>query len=501
MTAGSSDPGTGRFASSIFDRFRPLLVEPTEEDVRAYTSRQARDLFVSRARAGVSLALAAGVIAGFLALWWGTPSGYFSPIAYAALAAVLATVLYSVLHPERYSHLIEICFAGAVAICFLAGMWATVEGRIAELHVLVLGLVMGGTVLLPWGPAMQLGVAASALSAILLNHYGVTGELSLSRMPTIVPVALSLLGMSVYGSYELDRRRKNSARHELALSLAQERLIEKNGLLEYRVGQRTAELESMVEELRGFTYTVAHDLRAPLRGIHGFASLLTDRCEDELDETSRLYLLRLSALTVRMGEMLDSVVHLARVAHTGLDLQTISLSQLASETAVELQGTNPQRQVDWVIAEGIEVTADPALLREALSDLFANAWKFTAGREQARIELGIATSSGDSTYYVKDNGTGFSMQHVHHLFHPFSRLHHQDEFEGRGMGLATARAIIQRHGGSMWAHGSPGKGAEFFFTLPKPVSPALRDTGAQDPAAASVFADVSDAGSVTVSSR
>jgi light-regulated signal transduction histidine kinase (bacteriophytochrome) len=240
--------------------------------------------------------------------------------------------------------------------------------------------------------------------------------------------------------------------------------------LEERVRQRTRELDAVNQELEAFSYSVSHDLRAPLRAIGSFNRLLLEDHAAQLDDDGRRILERVQANAERMGRLIDDLLALSRVTRTALQRQPVNLSTIAREVAADLREAEPARQVDFSIAPDLVVDGDPALLRVALENLLANAWKFTSKHATARIELGAAGSSGELVYFVRDDGAGFEMRFADRLFGAFQRLHSAADFEGSGIGLATVQRIVHRHGGRIWAEGAPEKGATFFFTLAAPRS-------------------------------
>lgn len=220
------------------------------------------------------------------------------------------------------------------------------------------------------------------------------------------------------------------------------------------------------QELEAFSYSVAHDLRAPLRGMNGFAQLLLDSYEEKLDEDGKDWLREILLNAKRMGELIDALLSLSRVTRSALEPAPQDLSALARAVLSNLASTEAGREVEVVVEEGVMATLDPVLARVLLENLLRNAWKFTAEQAQPRIELGVREVNGTRTYFVADNGAGFDMTYAKKLFVPFQRLHTAEEFPGTGIGLATVQRIVHRHGGSVWAEGAPGKGATFFFTLP-----------------------------------
>jgi len=237
--------------------------------------------------------------------------------------------------------------------------------------------------------------------------------------------------------------------------------------LEARVEQRTAELELSNKNLRAFSYSIAHDLRTPLRGLNGFSDALLEDYGEILGETGRGYAQRIQAASERMGTMIDDLLRLSQVTHADMNLVPVDLSAEVAAIADGLRSVDPGRRVSFAIQEGVWVTADRILIRAVLDNLVENAWKFTAGRDDATIEFATAATEDDGTVccYVRDNGVGFDPAYADKLFQPFQRLHTPREFPGTGVGLASVQRIIERHGGRVWAQGAVDGGATFYFTL------------------------------------
>lgn len=231
------------------------------------------------------------------------------------------------------------------------------------------------------------------------------------------------------------------------------------------LAQRTAELEAINQELEAFSYSVSHDLRAPLRAIDGFSQALTEDYAGQLDATAQDYLRRVRAGTQRMGRLIDDLLHLSRISRAELAPERVDLSALAETVAAELRGHEPERTVEFVGQPGLCVEGDSHLLQVVLENLLGNAWKFTTGKVPARIEFGLLEADAVQAYYVRDNGAGFDMTYVNKLFGAFQRLHSADQFPGTGIGLATVKRIIARHGGRVWAEGAVDAGATVYFTL------------------------------------
>jgi PAS domain S-box-containing protein len=228
---------------------------------------------------------------------------------------------------------------------------------------------------------------------------------------------------------------------------------------------QSVHLQAANKELEAFSYSVSHDLRAPLRSIDGFSQALLEDYADQLDDQGKDYLQRVRASTQRMGELIDDLLNLSRVSRGEMRLETVNLSAMAGNIAAQFQQTDPNRQVELVIADGMMANGDRGLLKVALENLIGNAWKFTGKRADAKIEFGVAQQNGNRDYFVRDNGAGFDAAYADKLFGAFQRLHDAREFPGTGIGLATVQRIIHRHGGRVWGEGKPNEGATFYFTL------------------------------------
>jgi signal transduction histidine kinase len=254
-------------------------------------------------------------------------------------------------------------------------------------------------------------------------------------------------------------------RYVLAREDAEARLQKAHDELEQRVRERTVQLAAANQELEAFSYSVSHDLRAPLRGIDGFSLALLEEYSGSIDATGRDYLQRIRSGCSRMGALIDDLLKLSRLNRTEMRQELFSLSGMLDAIANDLRESTPERDVEVVIARDVSVYGDASLLRAAMVNLFQNAWKFTRKRAHARIEFGVIEQDGAPVFFIRDNGVGFDMQYVRKLFGSFQRLHSSSEFEGTGIGLATVQRIIHRHGGNIWAEGEVGKGATFYFTL------------------------------------
>lgn len=239
---------------------------------------------------------------------------------------------------------------------------------------------------------------------------------------------------------------------------AERELLNYRDHLEDLVKERTKELEA-------FSYSVSHDLRAPLRSIEGFSQAIWEDFQDKLDDRGKDYLKRVRKASLLMTELIDDMLKLSRITRTDIDILEVDLSDMANSVVNNLRKSHPERKVNVIITDHLKDYADPRLMRIVFENLLGNAWKFTSGAKNAEIEFGETTSGGAKTYFVRDNGAGFDMEYGDKLFAPFQRLHNIDEFPGTGVGLAIVRRIINRHGGKIWAQGQIDQGATFYFTL------------------------------------
>ncbi|MGD8742176.1 MAG: ATP-binding protein [Granulosicoccaceae bacterium] len=246
---------------------------------------------------------------------------------------------------------------------------------------------------------------------------------------------------------------------------AEQKLHEHQEQLEDRVAERTNELQLANKELESFCYSVSHDLRAPLRSIDGFTQALAEDFSDVLNGQGMDYLARVRKSSQRMTELIDDLLELSRVVRSDMVKRDVNLSRVSSDVIDELKSNSPERVIDIQIQPGMVVQGDERLLKTMMENLLGNAWKFTSHSREPRIEIGNQKDDGHVQYYVRDNGAGFEQEYAYKLFEPFQRLHSSNEFSGSGIGLATVNRITRRHGGRIWAHGEPGKGAVFYFTL------------------------------------
>jgi signal transduction histidine kinase len=293
------------------------------------------------------------------------------------------------------------------------------------------------TVLGPWRREALVGGAAAVLIAALLLVLGVL----------------------------LDRQLREREASMAAQKQSDRAIQSLNEQLERRVAERTAELSALNRELESFAYSVSHDLRAPLRSIDGFSRILLEEYAGRLEPAATEHLRRVRKAAQSMAQLIDDLLSLSRVTRAEVKRTSTDMSGVARTIIDELHAETPDRELDARIQPGIVCVADANLLRIALYNLLANAWKFTSKRERASIELGALLQRDETVYYVRDNGAGFDMNYAGKLFGAFQRMHPAREFEGTGIGLATVRRIVERHGGTVWAEAEVNQGATFYFTL------------------------------------
>jgi signal transduction histidine kinase len=305
----------------------------------------------------------------------------------------------------------------------------------------------------------------------LIRQLGLTASVTVPLIAQERTLGVITLGMAESG------RRFNASDIELIEDLARRAALQLdnaklyhetqalNAELEQRVTERTAHLMAVNKELEAFSYSVSHDLRAPLRAVDGFSQALLEDYDAVLDDIGRNFLARIRTESQRMGQLIDDLIGLSRYTRTEMNLQEVDLSQMAREIAADLAANEPERTVEFSIQDEITACADGRLMRVALQNLIGNAWKFSSKNPEARIEFGCMDAAEASEYYVRDNGAGFDSAYTNKLFGAFQRLHAMDEFTGTGIGLATVQRIMHRHGGTIRAEGAVNKGAAFYFTL------------------------------------
>lgn len=258
-----------------------------------------------------------------------------------------------------------------------------------------------------------------------------------------------------------------AANEALTREIEQRRQVQDEiGLLNEGLVAQKGALEAANRELESFSYSVSHDLRAPLRHISGFVGILLDDYGPGLDDTARDHLQRVITASQKMGDLIDALLKISRLGRVEMSIGLVDLSAMARDIVAGLQDGDPDRRARAIIADGVTACGDETLLRAVLENLLANAWKYTRHCADAIIEFGACREEKRTVFFVRDNGAGFDMAYAGKLFSAFQRLHRQEEYEGVGIGLATVQRIVHRHGGTVWAEGKVGEGATFYFTLP-----------------------------------
>lgn len=349
-------------------------------------------------------------------------------------------------------------FCMFVALCLVVFGWSGAGGVALQPYLAIPGLcwiaMRFGTTGTSFG-ALVLSVIAVVMTAHGSGPFAHLSDASLSQSLAAVQVfiAVTVITALLLGAAVSERRQALLALRTL------------NSELERRVAERTANLRSLAEELESFSYSVSHDLRAPLRAIDGF-SRLAQEASPGFSSEGCAHMSRVHQAVQRMDTLIDDLLRLSRVSRDEIHRVPIDLSALVSERVGELAQAHPPQRAQLSIAAGLTASADPHLLRLALDNLLSNAWKYSAHCAVVQIEFGVTEVDGGTAYFVRDQGIGFDMAYAGRLFAPFTRLHGA-EYEGTGVGLAIVRRVIERHGGKVWADAFPGRGATFYFTVPE----------------------------------
>ena len=366
-----------------------------------------------------------------------------------------------------------VALVGIAVVVGVSALNGIYQGYHGATPLVAVGISLAGAALMPWGRAFQMLVSSICFVAVVVNVAVVAAvPFEGASLQTLAVAALTLI-VSNYVAGQQDRsramlrdriaREREARAAERAASDEVRRL---NADLEERVRTRTRELEDALRELEAFSYSVSHDLRAPARAVAGFADAIADDAPAGLDGTTRGHLDRIRRAGLRMGEMIDALLELSRLSRAQVQGRPVDLSAMAREAVADLRVDDGARVT---VAPAMHVGGDPGLLRVLLDNLISNAVKFSAQRAEPRIEVGcVGDPDGETAYFVRDNGVGFDPAFAERLFHPFQRVHGDEDFEGSGIGLATVERIVRRHGGRVWAEGEVDGGATVFFTLPSP---------------------------------
>jgi len=346
--------------------------------------------------------------------------------------------------------------------CMLAALLATAITR--PLGVLTRGVEAVGTgdlgLRIPLSGQDELGVLAESFNRMAENLQQTTvsrnyvEELNKNLEDTVLQRTCALEVANASLTQEVARRTR-----------VEEELRRFTEELEERVKERTAQYETSNRELEAFCYSVSHDLRAPLRHINGFSSILSEEYASGLDAKGLDYLQRICSASAQMGFLIDDLLELSRITRSEIVPEPVDLTRMARECADWLAEAAPGRRISFVIAQGLAAEGDPRMLRLVLQNLLENACKYSARREEAIVEFARVEADGEMAFMVRDNGIGFDMAYVDKIYGAFNRLVRSEEFAGTGVGLAIVKRIVERHGGRLWAHGEPEKGAAFYFTL------------------------------------
>lgn len=251
-------------------------------------------------------------------------------------------------------------------------------------------------------------------------------------------------------------------KHEQQL---EEEILERKNI-EKELLEKQTRLEEVNRDLEAFSYSVSHDLQAPLRSINGFSEILLNECQVDINEDAHDYLNRINSASKKMSQLVKALLGLSRASRYKINKEDVDLSEMVKQIADELMESHPEQNVNISIESGMKVYADNSLLRIVMNNLLSNAWKFSSKNARAEIKVGVTTNNQGTAIYVQDNGVGFNAQDASKLFLTFQRMHAGDEYQGSGIGLATVKRIIQRHAGQVWAESTPGEGATFYFSLP-----------------------------------
>lgn len=343
----------------------------------------------------------------------------------------------------------------------LAAAGAYLRENVAILGIMQTMLLLLSSAILPWGLRMQWAAVLPCAAFLGATAWWIGPfEPHDPDLPIFVDAATAF-ALSLFVARGTRTAFDNAAAENHRLQAAEAHIRSLADALEAKVHARTAELEAALADQRSLARAISHDLRQPLRHIDGFTRMLAEEAGERLEATQLGHIDRVRMATARMDHMVDALLELTRVAGEPIERTPVDLTALARRIGATLAEHETGRRVTLEVEEGLQAVGDPALVHNLLHELLANAWKFTRGRDPARVQVG----RDNGAFFVRDDGHGFDMRHATRLFGTFERLHHTDEFEGEGVGLAVAQRIARRHGGRVWAESEPGRGATFFFTL------------------------------------
>ena len=420
---------------------------------------------------GLALALVAGLVSGALVI--GRPDALTSPITRQAIFQIIffgivALVTTTLAERERQAH-------ARYRDLFLSaplGMYrSTPEGRYLDANpalLQILGCPDRETLLSTPAAALYASAEDDAARCRTLEARGKIRQFETQMRRCDGSLVWVQEDSSVEGDTDGQALYYKGSLQDITVrKCAEDEICLLNADLENRVAERTAQLEAANRELEAFSYSVSHDLRAPLRGISGFSQALMEDYGEQIDEKGHKYLEYIRSAGLHMDRLIEGLLRLSRLGRAEMQPGRLDLSAMVSDLAAKLQHSQPERSVEFAIAPEISAYADANLMSIALHNLIENAWKFTSRQPAARIEFNTLRKDGRTVYYLRDNGAGFNASAAQRIFGAFQRQHSEAEFPGTGIGLATVERIIHRHGGLIWAEGAPGEGATFYFTLPE----------------------------------
>ncbi|MFT5040943.1 MAG: signal transduction histidine kinase [Hyphomicrobiaceae bacterium] len=368
--------------------------------------------------------------------------------------------------PHAEGSVIAVGVAAFTVIYATGASVGVIEGQGQTTALLICAVALASSILLPWDVRPQLATVSIAGGALLATLYFLSGDSIRLELRAIHVLGFAFIFLcSVIVAWQFNRYRERTGVDHRALLMLEKKLEGLDSKLEEHVIERTSAIEATNHELQSFSYMVSHELRAPLRVVAGFSVALIEDYGAILDERGIEHVDRIRAATGRMSDTIDGLLELSGICKSEFERSPVDLSAFAEATIADLQAAAPERIVEINIAPELVVSGESSLVRVLVANLLGNAWKFTATTDGARIDVEVDDRDGRSVITVRDNGVGFEAGSAEDLFQPFWRGHTESEFAGSGIGLATVRRIVERHGGRVCAEGSPGQGATIHFTL------------------------------------